>query len=97
MAKAVNADMLILCTKVGAIFENIEDSATRIAKLSPRLAKQLIADKTIKDGMIPKVTEALSLLDHGVESIAIINADKPSNFIQMAAQSTQVGTRLIRD
>lgn len=97
VAKAVNADMLILCTKVGAIFENIKDPATRIAELSPRLAKQLIADKTIKDGMIPKVTEALSLLDRGVESIAIINADKPDNFIQMAAQSTQVGTRLIRD
>lgn len=97
VTRSLQADMLILCTKVGGIFSNIEDPSSRIAEVTPSLAGRLIEQKTITDGMIPKVTEALSLLDQGVNSIAIVNADEPDNFVAVARKTSRVGTRFVND
>ncbi len=99
VASAMHAEILILSTKVGAIFRDINDLSSRIAKITPESAKQLIADGTISDGMIPKVEEALKLLDQGVESIVISNASQTNGFLSMAnsAHQNMLGTRIVRD
>lgn len=97
IASALKADLLILSTMVGGIFTNINDANSRIKEVTPSLAKALIAEKVITDGMIPKVQQALGLLDQGVSSIAICNAATKGGFLALANGNDQIGTRLVRD
>jgi len=97
LAKSLKADILILCTKVGGIFENIDDPSSRLSEINPSFARTLIEKKVITDGMIPKVREALSLLGQGTKSIAIVNADKPTNFVSVAQAKPNTGTRFLKD
>lgn len=97
VARSVKADLLILCTKVGAIFKNINDKNSRIEEITPQLAEHLIEDKVITDGMIPKVKEAMALLHQGVDLIAIANADKVDNFLALSEQKSTIGTRFLKD
>lgn len=97
IASALKADLLILSTAVGGIFADIKDSASRIPEVTPSLAKTLIEQKVITDGMIPKVQESLDLLDKGVLLIAIANATIEGGFLALASGNDQIGTRLVRD
>lgn len=95
IAKSMNANLLILSTMVGGIFTDIADPKSRIQEVSRSSAKQLIEDRVITDGMIPKVEEALALLDQGVDSIVITNAAKQGAFLDVAQQQGEHGTRLV--
>lgn len=95
IAAAMKADLLILSTKVGGIFEDIRKPESRLAVVTPESAEQLIQDGVITDGMIPKVRESLSLLDQGVGSIVITNASQIGGFLAIARNSSKIGTRLI--
>lgn len=95
IASALQADLLILSTMVGGIYADIKDSNSRFSEVTPTLAKQLIIDGVITDGMIPKVEEALGLLNKGVASIAICNAAQKGSFLDIANGRGSVGTRLL--
>ena len=97
VARALRADLLILTTKVGGIFKDLGDPDSRIEKVTPASATQLIADGVITDGMIPKVQEALVLLEQGIGSIAITNASRAHRFLDIANGRGQSGTRLCAD
>jgi len=97
IASSLQADLLILSTAVGGIYRDLDDVQSRISEVSPALAKQLIEDGTIRDGMIPKVQEGLALLGQGVVSIAIANAARSSTFLDVSNGSVSVGTRLVSD
>lgn len=97
IACALKADLLILSTMVGGIFKDIKDSNSRIPELTPMLAENLIAEKVITDGMIPKVQQALALLGQDVSSIAIANASTDGAFLALANGNDQIGTRLVSD
>ena len=95
IAKAMNVDLLILSTMVGGIFNDINDPDSRIAEVSRNSAKKLIKDRIINDGMIPKVQEALALLDQGVDSIVIANPIIKGAFLDIVKQKGGYGTRLV--
>jgi acetylglutamate kinase len=95
IAQALKADLLILSTMVGGVFADIKDPSSRYPEVSPDLAKKLINDGIITDGMIPKVEEALGLLNKGVGSIAICNASQKGGFVDIANNKGTVGTRLV--
>ncbi|MFT5572658.1 MAG: acetylglutamate kinase [Cryomorphaceae bacterium] len=95
IALALKADLLILSTMVGGIFADIKDPSSRYAEVSPQLARKLINDGIITDGMIPKVEEALGLLSNGVAAIAICNASQKGGFVDIANHKGTVGTRLV--
>ena len=82
---------------VGGIFKDINDRASRLHEVTPSSASELISAGIITDGMIPKVQEALALLDQGVGSIAIANAASKGSFLALSAGDNSIGTRLLRD
>ena len=94
IAQAMQADLLLLSTKVGGIFADINNPDSRLVNVNPQEAERLIAAGIITDGMIPKVRESLSLLENGVGSIVITNASQLGGFIAIAEGSDEVGTRL---
>ncbi len=92
IAKALSADLLLLTTQVGAVFEDLNRPETRITDITPDTAKQLIEDGIIQGGMIPKVEEAVSLLDEGVGGIAIVSGREPGAFMSVAQGEGRFGT-----
>lgn len=96
IARAMSAELLIFVTGIGGIFRDIKNPASRFADLNPVAAKQHIDSGVIIGGMIPKVEEALTLLESGVGTIAIVDAAEPAAFCSIASGETHFGT-LIRE
>ena len=94
IAKALKPDLLLLVTKVGGIFKDLDDPQSRIADVNAEQARALIADGTIQGGMIPKVEEAMSVLDAGVGAIAIAGAAQLGAFRAVANGGGDFGTRI---
>lgn len=92
IAAALKADLLLLTTKVGAVFEDLSQPDSRVKEITPTSAKQLIEQQVIQGGMIPKVEEAISLLDQGVSRIAIVSPKHPDAFTSVVHDEQRFGT-----
>ena len=95
IARAMSAELLIFVTGIGGIFRDIKDPTSRFGDLDSAQAKKHIESGVIIGGMIPKVEEALTLLESGVGTIAIVDAGQPTAFTSIASGKTEFGT-LIR-
>ena len=95
IAREMSAELLIFVTGIGGIFEDIKNPASRFADLDAAQARNYIDKAVIVGGMIPKVEEALSLLESGVGTIAIVDAGEPTAFASIAGGKAEFGT-LIR-
>lgn len=96
IAQALRADTLLLVTQVGGVFRDLSDPDSRFDVLDESEARALIEAGVIAGGMIPKVEEALTLLDEGIGAIAIVNAAEPDAFAQAVRPGGGGGTRLVR-
>ncbi|WMS88467.1 acetylglutamate kinase [Pleionea litopenaei] len=96
IAEALQADLLLLTTQVGAVFEDLSKPESRVKCITPQSAKTLIADGIIQGGMIPKVEEAVSLLDSGVGAIAIISGKNPQAFQSIVNSQGRFGTLIAK-
>ena len=92
IAAALKADLLLLTTKVGAVYRDLLQPNTRVPEITPETATQLIEEGVIQGGMIPKVEEAVSLLSEGVSSIAIVSPRHPDAFDSIVHQEGRFGT-----
>ncbi len=95
IARELKADLLLLTTAVGAVFEDLKKPETRIKQVNREQAKKLIDDGIIQGGMIPKVEEAMTLLSEGVGSIAIVSGRNPGAFQAVADATGEYGTRIV--
>ena len=95
IARQMSAELLIFVTGVGGIFHDIKEPASRFPYLDANAAREHINSGIIVDGMIPKVEEALSLLESGVDTIAIVDTREASAFTSIAKGNRDYGT-LIR-
>ena len=94
IARALQADLLLLTTAVGAIYHDLDKPETRVAKINAQEAKDLINQGVIQGGMIPKVEEALSVLAEGVKNIAIVGPQIKGAFIDVAKGEGTKGTKI---
>jgi len=95
IAKSVKANLLLLTTQVGGVFKDLDDPQSRIKQVNREQARQLINDGIIQGGMIPKVEEAMTLLDEGVETIAIVSGKSSGAFLAVADGTGEFGTRIV--
>ncbi len=94
IARALKADLLLLTTAVGAIYHDLDNPETRVAKINAEQARDLIKQGVIQGGMIPKVEEALSVLADGVKNIAIVGPQIKGAFIDVANGEGNKGTKI---
>ncbi|WP_444996681.1 acetylglutamate kinase [Aliikangiella sp. IMCC44359] len=95
IAKELKADLLLLTTGVGAVFKDLSQPESRIKQVNQEQAKQLIEDGIIQGGMIPKVEEAMTLLNEGVGSIAIVSGRHVGAFQAVAEGTGEFGTKIV--
>ena len=63
------------------VLNDINDSSSLVAKMDKLLYKKLKEEKIIFEGMIPKIDNAFSALEHGVQSVIIGKAEKMDELI----------------
>ncbi|MBL4635032.1 MAG: acetylglutamate kinase [Kofleriaceae bacterium] len=92
LAVALGAKKFVLLSDV----EGVKDREGKlIPSLSAAAARELISDKTISGGMIPKVLHALSAVDGGVSKVHIIDGRSEHALLLEIFTSEGVGTQII--
>jgi acetylglutamate kinase len=97
IARAVKAKALVLVTKVGGVFGDLEDPSSRLASLTVSEAKSLITVGTIAGGMIPKLEESFVLLEEGLEAFHIVGTDNSESIRRELLAPGSVGTAVVKE
>ena len=66
---------LIYCFEKKGILTNVEDDNSVINLITKEKYKQLLADKKLFDGIIPKIDNAFAAIDNGVKEVLIGHAN----------------------
>ena len=93
LAVALKAQHLVLASDTGGV---LDGNGERIPRLSAELARQLIADGVIRNGMIPKVERALKAGAGGVNEVHILDGTKPDCLLQALLRGGESGTVVSR-
>ncbi|HEY3248345.1 MAG TPA: acetylglutamate kinase [bacterium] len=95
LAAALGASKFILLTDVPGIYRDGDAPGSLISVLRAADAQQLIADRIISRGMIPKVESCLAALAAGVPTAHIISGRIPHALLVELFTEEGVGTMLV--
>lgn len=96
LAAALRADRLFLITSAPGVLRDVKDPASRLPRLTVAEARRAIADGVVTGGMIPKLEEAIAVVDQGVGAIHILGRLGPGDLLREAESPGAVGTTLTR-
>lgn len=95
LAAALGASKMIILTDVpGVMRTDGDDAASLLSSLTASEARRLMADGTIRRGMIPKVEACLAALDRGVPSAHIIGIETPHALLIELFTEEGIGTMI---
>jgi len=92
VARSIKSRRLMLLTDIDGVLD-INDKL--ISEISTMEAKELINNKTIHGGMIPKVKTCIDAINNGVRAVAILDGRKPHSILFELFSDRGAGT-LIR-
>lgn len=92
IAGALHAESLISMTDISGIMKDKNDPSSLISALSIEEAEALMADGTIKDGMIPKAQCCIDALNWGVKKVFIIDGRVPHSILIETLTNEGMGT-----
>lgn len=76
---------LIYCFEKKGVLENIDDENSVIALINKEKYRQLLNDKKLADGILPKIENAFAAIDSGVKEVLIGDAN---DLLQNITEST---------
>ena len=91
LAEELGAEKLILLTDTAGILD--ADGKT-LTGLNAQQVEDLVADGTIRDGMLPKTQCALAALKNGVASVQIINGTVAHSLLLEVFTDAGIGTKI---
>ena len=94
IAVALEARKVIFMTDVDGV---LSDGKELISYLDTATAENLIANKVISGGMVPKIQAALDCVKANVRSAHIINGTDPHSVIAELFTDQGIGTQIVRD
>jgi acetylglutamate kinase len=94
IAVHLGAEKLILLTDVDGILLDKSDPASRISRLTVGEAEQLVRDRKVSAGMLPKIASIASLVKRGVRSAHIINGSKRNALLYEVFTDEGAGTMI---
>ena len=94
LAAALSADRLFLVTSTAGVLRDVRDPESRLPSLSVAEVRRAIADGTVSGGMIPKLEEAVAVIDRGVGAIHILGRLRAGDLVRAAEDPGSVGTTL---
>jgi acetylglutamate kinase len=97
VAQALQAEKLVFLTDTPGILRDKDEPASLIRSLTPRTCRELIAERVIDRGMIPKVEACLTSLEAGVLQTHIIDGRLRHSLLLEIFTQSGIGTEIIRD
>jgi acetylglutamate kinase len=97
VAQALGAEKLVFLSDVNGVRQKKDDPDSLIHSLTARQAREMMAERTIEAGMIPKVEAMLETLDKGVRKIHIIDGRLRHSLLLEIYTNQGVGTEMIRE
>lgn len=95
ISSSLSAEKFVLLTNVKGIMRNSEDSGSLLSSLTVQEARDLIEDKVIQEGMIPKVEACVRAINNGVKKAHIIDARIPHALLLEIFTDTGIGTEIV--
>lgn len=95
VAQALGAEKLVFLSDVNGVRRNKDDANSLIHSLSAKEARQLIAERAIEAGMIPKVEACLETLQKGVRKIHIIDGRMRHSLMLEIYTNQGIGTEIV--
>ena len=96
IARSLSALKLVLLTNVRGILKNQAKNESIISHISVAEIDELINDKTITGGMIPKVKACIRALERGVKKTHIIDGKIPHGILLEIFTDKGVGTEIVK-
>jgi acetylglutamate kinase len=96
LASQLKAEKLVLLTNVLGVMRNPQDEASLISTITMRNAEELIEQKVIEEGMIPKVRAAVKSIEEGVGKAHIIDAKIPHAILLEIFTNEGIGTEIVK-
>ena len=97
VAQAVEAEKLVYLSDVNGVRRDKSDPDSLIHSLNIKEARELIANKTIDSGMIPKVEACLQTLERGVRKVHIIDGRLRHSLMLEVYTTKGVGTQIVKE
>lgn len=94
IASALNAEKLVLLSDVNGVLKDPSDPGSVISSLNRTQAGELIQDKIITDGMIPKVEACIETLEKGVKKVHIIDGRIRHSLLLEIYTTEGIGTQI---
>lgn len=95
IAEKFNAEKLVFLTNVLGVMRNPQDKESLFSTLTTKDVQELIEDKIIEKGMIPKVQAAVVAIKAGVKKAHIVDAKIPHAVLLEIFTNQGVGTEII--
>lgn len=95
LAAALDAEKLLLLTDVDGIFLKRDDPTTKLSRLTLAQLMELLADRRLAEGMLPKADAILRLLARGQTDVHIINGCRRNALLQEIFTDEGSGTMIV--
>ncbi len=95
LAGALRADALVLVTSTQGVLRDVNDPASRIARMTRAEFARGVEDGTISGGMIPKLEESFRVLAGGARSVVIVGRLEAGDLRRAVLDPGSVGTVLV--
>lgn len=90
----LQAEKLCLLSNVDGVMKDLNDPSSLLSLLSVLQTQQLLQEKIISHGMIPKLNNAIDALQNGVNSVHIINGNNGNVLLQEIFTNEGAGTMI---
>ena len=90
------AEKFVLLTNVRGIMRNPDDPSSFLSSLTAQEAGNLIRDRVIQEGMIPKVKACTRAINKGVNKAHIIDARIPHALLLEIFTDSGIGTEIVK-
>lgn len=95
LASTLGAEKIVFLTNVLGVMRNSADKDSLISSLNVKEAEELIANKVIDEGMVPKVMAAVQAIKSGVKKAHIIDAKIPHAILLEIFTDEGIGTEIV--
>lgn len=97
IARAVSAEKLAFLTDIEGVYQDPEDRSTLISELTVSDARKLIEDGFIGGGMLPKLSNCMDAIEHGVSRVHILDGRIAHCLLLEIFTNRGIGTAILGD
>lgn len=97
IARAVHAEKLAFLSDIEGVYRDFEDKTSLITQLDCTEARELLASGCISGGMIPKIQNAVTSIESGVNRVHILDGRIPHCLLLEIFTKKGIGTAIVKE